>query len=90
MSKPFTYQTPPSMTSLPHPSGPCTAVLGGMTKAMQAERVLQAATIHAHMTKVSSSTQAKGCVYGVTYPCSQTPLVKEILAHAGLGVRHFM
>ena len=90
MSKKSTYQTPPSMTSLPHPTGSCTAVMGGMTKAMQAESALQAAAIHAKMIKVSSSTLAHGCVYGVTYPCSQEPLVREILSHAGLGVRHFM
>ena len=78
----------PSSSSLPYPSGqPCTAVLGAMTKAMQAERALAQASIRVSVVKVSSSSQAGGCVYGVVYPCNQDSLIREVLSRNGIRIR---
>ncbi len=68
----------------------CTAVLGTMTQAMQAERVLSNATIHATVTKISSSKSSKGCTYGVTFPCAQESHVRDILFRAGVTVKKYM
>ena len=89
LKQPASYD--PTSPSPPYVSGQsCTAVLGAMTKAMQAQRVLAQASIRATVTKVSSSSQAGGCVYGVVYPCSQDTLVREVLAHSGMRVRGWM
>lgn len=80
----------PSAVYSPYASGQsCTAVIGSMTKAMQAERALAQASVRASVQKVSS-TQAGGCVYGVSYACNQESLVKDILSHAGVRVRGYM
>ena len=78
----------PSSSILPYASRQqCTAVLGAMTKAMQAERILAQASIRASVVKVSSSSHANGCVYGIVYPCNQDKLIREVLGRSGIKVR---
>lgn len=71
-------------------SGMCTAALGSMTKAIQAERVLADASIRCTVTKISSSRNTKGCVYGVVFPCAQFNNVRTVLSQAGIGVRQYI
>ena len=67
----------------------CTAVIGSMTRAMQAESALAGASVRSHVIKVSSAPSG-GCVYGVRYACNQTEIVNGILSHAGIRVRKYM
>ena len=74
----------------PQGSGECTAVLGTMTAALQAQRTLSNAAIHAAVIKISSSKSAKGCAYGITFACAQTELVRTVLGRAGISVKKYM
>ena len=88
LKQPASYD--PSTATLSYSSdGRCTAVLGAMTKAMQAERMLVGASVRVQVVKVSS-TQAGGCVYGVSYACAQESRVRKILSNAGISVRKYM
>ena len=94
----FEIQLPPTYdpthAKLPYTTAPtgqtCTAILGAMTKAMQAEKALLEASIRATVTKVSSSAHASGCVYGVAYACNQDSIVREVLSSAGIRVRGYL
>ena len=87
-SQPASYD--PSYASPPTGWGQeCTAVIGSMTRAMQAERALAGASVRSYVTKVSSAPSG-GCVYGVTYACNQTEIVRDILSHGGIRVRKYM
>ena len=79
----------PAKVQVPQRRGECTAVLGSMTIALQAEKALANAAIHANVTKVSSSGSEKGCAYGITYPCAQEENVRVILARSGLAVKQY-
>lgn len=70
--------------------GECTAVLGTMTNALQAQRALANATIYASVIKISSSQSAKGCTYGISYPCSQDHHVRMVLSNADIHVKKYM
>ena len=78
------YQT----SNPPQATGQCTAVIGALTKAMQAEQLLSHAAIPAHIIKVSS--QKGGCVYGVILSCTQSGIAKEVLAREGIHIRRFL
>ncbi len=71
-------------------TGECIAVLGTMTNALQAQKTLANAAIFASITKISSSKSAKGCTYGVSYPCIQDKNVRTILARSDLAVKKYM
>ena len=68
----------------------CTAVIGSMTQTMKAQSVLATASIRAAVTKLSSTKNQTGCVYGLDFSCRQTPNVRQILADAGIPVRQYL
>ena len=70
--------------------GECTAVLGSMTAALQAQRVLAQAAVFTSVTKISSSQSTKGCAYGITYPCAQKENVRTILSRAQVTVKKYL
>lgn len=70
--------------------GICTAVIGSMTQAMQAEEILAEAAIHAQMVKVSSASTHTGCVYGVEVACRQIGNVRDVLRRAGIRIRQVL
>ncbi len=71
------------------PSRRCTAVLGSMTHALQAQRALSGASLHSEVIKISSSKSGQGCTYGVTYACMQDTHVRAVLSRAGIAVRRY-
>ena len=71
-------------------TGECTAVLGTMTNALQAQKALAKAAIHASVIKVSSSQSTRGCAYGITYTCAQAENVRMVLARSGIAVKKYM
>ena len=68
-------------------SASCTAVLGSMTQAMRAQRVLAGAAILSEVLKVDSNALRRGCAFGVEYSCLQRNNVKAVLENAGIRVR---
>lgn len=67
--------------------GECSAVIGSMTQAMKAQKVLERASIPARVEKADSSVTRKGCAYAVVYGCVQEANVRAILQRAGIPVR---
>lgn len=65
----------------------CLAVVGSLTQAMQAQRVLTAAAVLCHVEKADSAVTRRGCAYGVSFPCAQEAAVRRILREAGIRVR---
>ncbi|MBQ9780789.1 MAG: DUF3343 domain-containing protein [Clostridia bacterium] len=70
--------------------GECVAVLGTMTAALQAQKVLAQAAVFTSVTKISSSKSAKGCAYGISYPCAQKENVRTILSRAQITVKKYL
>ncbi len=70
--------------------GICTAVIGSMTQAMQAQELLAGAAIRARVTKVSSASTHTGCAYGVEVTCRQMENVESVLRGAGIRIRQVL
>lgn len=67
----------------------CLAIIGSMTQAMRAQKVLANAAVRAEVIKVDSALTGKGCAYAVSYSCLQADNVKTILKSAGIRVRNY-
>ncbi len=70
--------------------GMCTAVMGSMTSALQAQKALANASLYVSVIKVSASGSTNGCSYGVSYGCALSGNVRAILASAGLSVKKYI
>ena len=64
----------------------CFAVMGTLTNAQKAQRVLSAAAIPTSLTKSEASSSRKGCVWSVTFSCNQLGNVKSVLSSGGIRV----
>lgn len=71
-----------------HNYGECYAEIGSVTHAMKAQAALSAAAIPSEIIKSESSTR-HGCVYSVSYSCSQANNVRTVLASARIPVKHW-
>lgn len=67
----------------------CMAILGSMTQAMRAQRVLANAAIVSRVFKVDASQSRRGCAFGVEYSCLQQGNVQTVLENAGVRVRSY-
>ncbi len=67
----------------------CLAVMGSMTQALRAQKVLSNAAVRAEVVKADSAHTRRGCAYALSYPCSQENNVRTILATAGIRVHDF-
>ena len=67
----------------------CIAVIGSMTQAMRAQKILANAAIRADVIKADSSLTKRGCAYAVSYSCLQDDNVKSVLKNAGIRVRSY-
>jgi hypothetical protein len=67
----------------------CLAVMGSMTQAMRAQKVLAGAAVRAEIVKADSAHTRRGCAYALSYPCSQENNVRTILSSAGIRVRSY-
>lgn len=70
-------------------AGDCIAVIGSMTQAMRAQKILANAAIRAEIIKADSSLTKRGCAYALEYSCVQNQNVKTILERAGVRVRTY-
>ena len=62
-------------------TGMCTPETGSVTQAMKIQELLTRYAIPSKITKTDSSSR-RGCVYALSYSCSQTNNVNTILANA--------
>ena len=67
----------------------CLAVMGSMTQAMRAQKVLAGAAVRAEVVKADSAHTRRGCAYALSYPCVQDGNVRTILLSAGIRARDF-
>lgn len=67
----------------------CIAEIGSMTQAMRAQRALADAAIPTTVIKSNSSKNSRGCVYGVSFSCSQRENAENIFESARVKVRRW-
>ena len=67
-------------------TGMCTLETGSVTQAMKIQELLARYAIPSKITKTDSSSR-RGCVYALSYSCSQTNNVNTILANANINLR---
>ncbi|MBQ8310411.1 MAG: DUF3343 domain-containing protein [Clostridia bacterium] len=67
----------------------CYCVMGSMTQAMRAQRVLADAAIRADIVKSDSGESRRGCAYALSYSCAQAVNVRTVLSRAGIRPREF-
>lgn len=67
----------------------CVAVIGSMTQALRAQRVLASAAIQAEVVKADAKEERRGCAYALSYSCAQENNVKTVLGNQGIRVRKF-
>ena len=68
------------------PSGMCTLEVGSVTQAMKLQELLSRYAIPSKITKTDSSAR-RGCVYALSYACSQKNNVNTILSNAKINLR---
>ena len=64
----------------------CTAALGSVTVAMKARKSLASSGIQCDVIKVKGQqgSSAKGCIYGIEYPCELSGNVHRVLANISI------
>ena len=67
----------------------CAAILGSVTAATAAQRILARAAVYSEVVRISGSNDGKGCVYGVEFPCALTQNVRTVLSSARVRVRGY-
>ena len=66
----------------------CSAEIGSVTYAMKAQSALAAAAIPSEIIKSEASSR-RGCIYSISYSCSQANNVRAVLASARIPVKHW-
>jgi len=67
-------------------SNVCSAQIGSITQAMRAQSVLAAAAIP---NRVIKNETPRGCIYALSFSCSQTNNVKTVLAREKIRVKQW-
>lgn len=67
--------------------GVCSAVIGSVTQAMRAQRLLVGGRVMARVIKADPRETGKGCAYAVSYPCAQAEEARELLRRGGIRIR---
>ena len=66
----------------------CYAEIGSVTHARKALSALSAAAIPSELIKTDSRSM-RGCIYSVSFSCSQANNVRAVLANAKIPVKHW-
>ncbi len=74
----------------PNDGAVCSAVIGSMTAAMKAQRLLSGQALRATVKKISSDTRSRGCVYGIEFDCAIFPSVRRILESSNIDVTEYL
>ena len=65
----------------------CFSVLGSMTQALRAQKLLAAAAIPTDVVKADTESTGRGCAYALSYACAQQDNVRRLLEKSGIRVR---
>ena len=65
----------------------CFTIIGSVTQAMQAQRILNAASVRTELVKADSSITGRGCAYALLYPCVMENTVLQALQNSSIRVR---
>lgn len=65
----------------------CTAAIGSVTQALQAQNALAAAMIPSEVIKIEKTNSRRGCIYGISFSCFQENNVRAILRASKIQVR---
>lgn len=68
----------------------CSAVMGSMTAAMKAQRLLGKHALRATVKKISPGTGNKGCIYGIEFDCARSRDIRQILENSGIEVKEYL
>jgi hypothetical protein len=66
----------------------CSAAIGSVTQAMQAQKLLASAAIPSALIKYDAQG-GKGCVYGLSFSCAQADNVRTVLSKERIRVREW-
>ena len=69
--------------------GGCGCIIGSMTQALQAQRVLAKSAIRAEVIKADAAQTHRGCAYALSYSCAQENNVRSVLQNAGIRARSY-
>ena len=64
----------------------CSISLGSMTQSIRARRYLSSLGYEVKVRKISEGNKAKGCIYGIEFPCSVLGNVNALLRDGGFAV----
>ena len=68
----------------------CSVVIGSVTQAMSVQRTLADAAIPTAVIKHEAMGKgSKGCVYALSFSCSQSNNVRTVLSHKGIKVKQW-
>ena len=76
-----------TMSTIRTSSDSCAAIIGSVTYATKAQRLLLENAIPASIGKVSGKS---GCAYGVYYPCAHQTNVQSLFQKNGVRVKEYL
>ena len=65
----------------------CLSIIGSMTQAMRAQRLLAAALIPTEVVKADTGSGGRGCTYALSFSCTQKENVRRILSGKGIRIK---
>ncbi len=75
---------------MPNNQTSCELPIGALTAAMRAQEVLARAAIPTYVIKKEKPHgKGRGCIYGLSYSCSQESNLRNVLAHERIKVRQW-
>lgn len=66
----------------------CVALIGSMTQALRAQRLLASAAIRSDVIKADGVRGRRGCAYALSYPCYQNNNVIQLLRAEGIRAQY--
>ena len=67
----------------------CACVIGSVTQALAAQRVLREHGIDSQVIPSDPEYSQHGCSYALSYPCGRDAVVKQVLKKAGISACGF-
>ena len=67
----------------------CLAIIGSMTQALRAQRLLAGVAIPSDTVKANGN-DGRGCTYALSLSCTQVENARRILMKGGVRVREFV
>ena len=68
----------------------CSAVIGSMTAALKAQRLLSGHALRSNVKKISPASRTRGCIYGIEFDCAQFQNVRSLLESSNTEVLEYL